>query len=198
MSVPGETSHFIMAPHLRIRELSTIKIEEKNPRTAAVSMLFYPKNDIAHLVLILRPTYEGVHSGQIALPGGRVEDSDPDYQYTALRETWEEVGVPIDTMQVIKPLTRVYIPPSNFWVYPYIASTDYTPQFVPQEDEVEEVIEIPVEELLHDSNVSSQKLTTSYAHNIDVPVFKLNGYTVWGATAMMLSELKTFLKTVLD
>lgn len=198
MSVPGESSHFIMAPQLRIKELNAIKIEEKNPRIAAVNMLFYPKQEETYLVLILRPTYEGVHSGQIALPGGRVEDSDPDYEYAALRETWEEVGVAIDTMQVIKPLTRVYIPPSNFWVYPYMALTYQTPQFVAQEDEVDKVIEIPLAQLLLDTNVSSQKLTTSYAQNIDVPVFKLNGYTVWGATAMMLSELKTFLKRILD
>ncbi|RZS93332.1 8-oxo-dGTP pyrophosphatase MutT (NUDIX family) [Aquimarina brevivitae] len=198
MSVPGESSHFHMAPELRMRELHQLKIEEQNPKKAAVLMLFYPKNEITHLVLILRPTYEGVHSGQVALPGGRVEDTDPDFEHTALRETWEEVGVPMEAMRVIKPMTKVYIPPSNFWVYPYIGSTMKTPQFIPQEDEVAQVIEIPIAKLLDDANVTSQKLSTSYAQNIKVPVFNLDGYVVWGATAMMLSELKVFLKGVLE
>lgn len=198
MSVPGESSHFIMAPEFRQQELYRIKIEEKNPRNAAVLMLFYPKDDIAHLVLILRPVYEGVHSGQIALPGGKVENLDKSYEETALRETWEEVGVKPDTVQLLKTMTKVYIPPSNFWVHPFLGFTPETPDFVIQEEEVAKVIEVPVTELLNENNIISKKLTTSYAENIEVPSFILNGYTVWGATAMMLSELKMLLKQALE
>lgn len=197
MSVPGESSHFVMAPELRIRELNNTKIEERNPRNAAVMMLFYPKEAYTHIALILRPEYEGVHSGQIALPGGKVESFDRSYTDTALRETQEEVGVIINTVNVVKPLTKVYIPPSNFWVHPFLGFTERRPEFVLQEEEVAKVIEVPLEELLSDRNVTSQKLTTSYAQNIEVPSFQLNGYTVWGATAMMLSELKIFLKSMI-
>lgn len=198
MSVPGESSHFIMAPEIRIRELSKVKIEEKNPRHAAVMMLFYPKDSITHIVLILRPVYEGVHSGQIALPGGKVETFDLNYTETALRETQEEVGVQKHSVNVIKSLTQVYIPPSNFWVHPFMGFTENRPDFILQKEEVAEVIEVPLLELLNDRNVTSQKLSTSYAQNIEVPSFELNGYVVWGATAMMLSELKMFLKISLE
>jgi len=93
MSVPGESSHFIMAPEIRKQELYKIKIEEQNPRNAAVLSLLYPKENLTYLALILRPTYEGVHSGQVALPGGKVEGFDKSYKAAALRETWEEIGV---------------------------------------------------------------------------------------------------------
>ncbi len=198
MSVPGDSSHFIMAPEIRVKELNRLKIEERNPRNAAVMMLFYPKESVTHIVLILRPQYEGVHSGQIALPGGKVETYDRDYIETALRETYEEVGVHTKTVEVLKTLTKVYIPPSNFWVHPFFGYTDSRPKFVLQEEEVAEVIEVALDDLLNDDNIVLQKLSTSYAENIEVPSFKLNGYTVWGATAMMLSELKMFLKTSME
>lgn len=198
MSVPGESSHFIMAPEIRKQELHKIKIEEQNPRNAAVLMNFYPKERQTHLALILRPTYEGVHSGQVALPGGKVEACDKNYEATALRETWEEIGVPTDLVTVLKQLTKVYIPPSNFWVHPFFGYCDSTPDFVLQEEEVAAVIEVSVQQLLDETNVISKKLSTSYADNIEVPSFELNGYVVWGATAMMLSELKMLLKSALE
>ncbi len=197
MSVPGESSHFIMAPEIRMRELNKRKIEERNPRNAAVMMLFYPKEAFTHIALILRPEYEGVHSGQVALPGGKVESFDQSYIETALRETEEEVGVIVNTVSVVKPLTKVYIPPSNFWVHPFLGFTERRPDFVLQKEEVAKVIEVPLTELLSDRNVTSQKLSTSYAKNIEVPSFQLDGYTVWGATAMMLSELKIFIKNMM-
>ncbi len=198
MSVPGESSHFIMAPEIRIQEFNRFKIEERNPRNAAVMMLFYPKEAHAHIALILRPEYEGVHSGQIALPGGKVETYDRSYTEAALRETQEEVGVIRNTVNVLKPLTKVYIPPSNFWVHPFLGYTENKPDFVLQKEEVAKVIEVPVSELLNDRNVTSQMLSTSYAKNIEVPSFELNGYVVWGATAMMLSELKMFIRTSIE
>lgn len=194
MSVPGEVSHRLMTPGDRERALKSIHIESKNPRNAAVMMLLYPKNNHMHLVLILRPTYEGVHSGQIALPGGKAELGDKDYLATALRETNEEVGVHTAGVRMLKKMTKVYIPPSNFWVHPYMGTIDHRPDFIAQEEEVEEIIEVPLTELLDEKNVNSKKLTTSYATNIEVPIFELNSYDVWGATAMMLSELKMLLK----
>ncbi len=198
MSVPGESSHLIMAPEIRKKELKKLNPKDKNPRDAAVMMLFYPKEQNAHIALILRPIYKGVHSGQVALPGGKVETFDKNYTMAALRETEEEVGVRIDKVTVVKPLTKVFIPPSNFWVHPFLGYVDKTPDFIIQEEEVAKVIEVPVAELLDENNVISKILSTSYATNIEVPSFELMGYTVWGATAMMLSELKTFLRTSLE
>lgn len=197
MSVPGESSHFIMAPDIRKRELFQLDIEKKNPRHAAVLMLFYPKKKDTYLALILRPTYEGVHSGQIALPGGKVEETDLNFEEAAIRETWEEIGVKPKEILVLKPLTKVYIPPSNYWVHPFMGYSENEQIFSKQEEEVEEVIEVALEDLLNDDNVVSKKLSTSYAKNIEVPSFMLNGYVVWGATAMMLSELKTHINSMI-
>lgn len=197
MSVPGESSHFIMAPELRMKELNNFNIEERNPRKAAVMMLFYPKETETYIALILRPKYEGVHSGQIALPGGKVEPFDLNYTETALRETEEEIGIPRNDVDVLKALTKVYIPPSNFWVFPFIGVVEQRPNFILQKEEVADVIEVKLTDLLNDDNVTSQVLTTSYAKNIEVPSFTLNNYVVWGATAMMLSELKVFLNTTI-
>ena len=150
-----------------------------------------------HFVLILRKTYKGVHSNQVGFPGGRVEENDLDLQHTALRETEEEVGIPQSEVRVIKQLTQIYIPPSNFWVYPFVGIMERTPLLVPQEDEVEEVLEINIDDFLSESCLTTQRLSTSYAENIEVPAFMLNGHIVWGATAMMLSEMKDLLKQVL-
>ncbi len=160
--------------------------------------LFYPDSQhLTKLLLILRKTYKGVHSNQIALPGGKVEPEDVDLQATALRETEEEVGVRSGHVRVIRALSEVYIPPSNFEVYPFVGLYKEPLPFVLQESEVASLVEVYLIDFLNDDNIIQQKLSTSYADNIEIPAFKLNGYTVWGATAMMLSEIKELLKQVL-
>ena len=145
-------------------------------------------------VLILRKTYKGVHSAQVAFPGGKLEAQDASLRDTALRETFEEVGVPIDTVQIVRSISQVYIPPSNFYVQPFIGFTQTTPQFIKQDDEVEALIEIDLEHFLDEQSLISKKVKTSYSIEVEVPAFKLNDYVVWGATAMMLSEIKDLLK----
>ncbi len=187
-----------MAHKDRLEELEMANPQRKHAKKAGVLALFYPKNEnITHLLLILRKTYKGVHSNQIAFPGGKFELEDADLQETALRETNEEVGVPIERISVIKSLSKVYIPPSNFEVYPFVGLYEQTVPFVLQEAEVESLVEVSLTDFMNDANLFEQTLSTSYAKNIAVPAFKLNGYTVWGATAMMLSEVKELLKQVL-
>lgn len=182
----------------RFQELKNLDLSKKNPKQAAVLSVFYPGlKDETKFVLILRKTYKGVHSNQVGFPGGRVEEDDIDLIHTALRETEEEVGIPRQEVQVIKELTKLYIPPSNFWVQPYLGIMEKTPNLVPQEAEVEAILEIDLEEFLSDSCMIRQTLSTSYAKNINVPAFLLGGHVVWGATAMMLSEMKDILKQVL-
>ena len=160
--------------------------------------LFYPNHEnITNLLLILRKTYEGVHSNQIGFPGGKRERGDTDIAHTALRETYEEVGIPSHEIRIIKALSTVYIPPSNFEVQPYIGLLKKPGAFVLQESEIEASVEVPLISFMDDSNIYVQNLSTSYADNIEVPAFKLNGHTVWGATAMMLSEIKELLKQVI-
>ncbi len=160
--------------------------------------LFYPNNENQSMfLLILRKTYEGVHSNQVAFPGGKEEAGDRDLLHTALRETQEEVGVAPQKIKYLKELTKVYIPPSNFMVSPFIGLCKEPIDFLIQEEEVESTVEVVVQDLLDDTLIHSKKIRTSYAVDVDVPAFKLNGYTVWGATAMMLSEVKDLLKQVL-
>lgn len=198
LPLPGETSHFKMAPEFRVAELKLARLKRKNPKKAAVLALFYPdEQNVSHLLLILRKTYKGVHSNQIGLPGGKVEETDDNLEFTALRETHEEVGVSPEKVTIIRALSEIYIPPSNFEVQPFIGISAASLSFLAQESEVEEIVEVTVSDFLDDSNLFSQRLSTSYAENVDVPAFKLNEHVVWGATAMMLSEIKELLNQVL-
>lgn len=197
VGLPASEAHFKMAPLERIESMKNLKIETKNPKTAAVMMLFYPKNGETHLVLIVRNSYQGVHSAQIAFPGGKYEPRDQIFENTALRETHEEIGIPPNSIEILKAFTRLYIPPSNFMVYPFFGICKDEIVFVPDTSEVADIIELPLSVFMGDDILVSVNLTTSYAENIMVPAFKIEEHIVWGATAMMLSELKEVLKKVL-
>jgi len=197
-SLPSFDAHVKMAPLDRVESLKNIDIEGKNPRVAAVMMLFYPKNDATHLVLIVRNSYKGVHSAQIAFPGGKYELEDQNFAETALRETHEELGIHPDKIEILKPFTELYIPPSNFMVYPFLGISKEELVFTPQLSEVADIIELPLSLFLDDALVVNTNLSTSYADNISIPAFKIEEHIVWGATAMMLSELKEILKEVFE
>lgn len=183
---------------MRIQWLKSNDIRKMNPKRAGVMALFYPDMDAeTRMLLILRKTYEGVHSNQVGFPGGKEEEGDKDILQTALRETKEEVGVPPQEVEILRELSEVYIPPSNFLVRPFIGIYSNPKPFVAQESEVETLVEVYLRDFLDKSNHIEEKLTTSYAKSIDVPAYKLNGYTVWGATAMMMSEIKELLEQVL-
>jgi len=197
VDLPAVSSHVKMAPLERIKSLEEMEDFSDSARKAAVMMLFYPKEDVAHLVLIVRNSYPGVHSSQIAFPGGKVEEADLDLQETALRETFEEIGIPSDQINVVRSFSSIYIPPSNFLVYPFMGISTTELEFVLQEEEVAGIIEMPVAMLLDDSIIAQKILDTSYAKEMKVPVFQIQEHAVWGATAMMLSELKDVLKMML-
>ena len=190
-------AHIKMAPLERISSLNSQEYLDKNPKKAAVMMLLYPRNHETHLALIVRNSYPGIHASQIAFPGGKVEPTDIDLQHTALRETHEEIGVKPESVNVIRPFSELYIPPSNFLVSPFLGIINEEVSFVPSPYEVKRVLELPLEDLLDDRIITQVKMSTSYADNISVPVFNVDKYVVWGATAMMMSELKETIRKVL-
>ena len=197
VDLPASEAHFKMAPLERIDFLKNLDMENENPRIAAVMMLLYPKNEKTHLVLILRNSYKGVHSSQIAFPGGKQESKDISFEATALRETYEEIGVPPDKMEVLMPFTQLFIPPSNFIVYPFLGICREEIIFIPNTNEVANIIELPLSDFLSDEIVISTEMATSYGERVTMPAFKIEEHIVWGATAMMLSELKEVLKKAL-
>ncbi|MCF7561281.1 CoA pyrophosphatase [Sabulilitoribacter multivorans] len=198
IELPAETSHFKMVPPFRQELLKQQSLAIKKAKYAGVLALFYPDfNKKTNFVLILRKAYNGVHSAQVAFPGGKLDKEDKSLKITALRETYEEVGVPMEAVSVVRELSQVYIPPSNFYVQPYIGFTNNTPNFIKQDDEVEAVLEIALEHFLDDASMITKRVSTSYSVEVEVPAFKLNGHVVWGATAMMLSEIKDLLKQLI-
>ncbi|QCW99325.1 CoA pyrophosphatase [Aggregatimonas sangjinii] len=198
LPLPGEVSHYKMIPDFRQEELKAHYSAKKNAKQAGVMALCYPEaGHLAHLLLILRKTYKGVHSNQVAFPGGKAESEDNGLLATALRETEEEVGVSPQQIEIFKELTPIYIPPSNFEVQPFLGVCHTQPDFKIQEEEVAALVKVRLTEFLDDANVFEETLSTSYAKNVAVPAFRLNGHTVWGATAMMLSEVKELMKQVL-
>ncbi len=194
-SLGGLESQFKLVPELRIK-ISEEKIKKNNPRKAAVLALFYPdKTGKMQFLLTKRASYNGTHSAQISFPGGKYDKIDNSIQKTALRELEEEVGVNQTSVEIIRRLSDTYIPPSNFMVTPFIGFLNERPKLIPNE-EVAELIEIETNELLDDKNLSSIVLETSYMKEIEVPCFNFSNHIVWGATAMILSEIKDLLKEI--
>ena len=192
-ALPGIDSHHKMIPKVRMIP-SEEEIRRSNLSKAAVLALFYPDTaKQTRFLLTLRASYRGAHSAQISFPGGKYDESDHDLLRTALRETCEETGLKPERIVIKRSLSETYIPPSNFLVRPYLGYTNYMPDFIPNH-EVKEIIEVRVSDLLSEKSVGSKNLSTSYMKDIDVPCFLLNDHVVWGATAMMLSEIKDLIK----
>ncbi|MBW1656390.1 NUDIX hydrolase [Flavobacterium quisquiliarum] len=198
VKLPAVESHLKMAPKERIEGLKNLDVNALNPRMAGVMMLFYPKQEKTHLVLIVRNTYEGIHSAQIAFPGGKFEKDDFNFENTALRETHEEVGIEREKIEIVKNFSPMYIPPSNFLVHPFLGIAREELSFYPDIREVAGIIELPLSIFLNDEIIIEARLSTSYGANILVPAFNIQNHVVWGATAMILSELRDVLKVTFE
>lgn len=189
----GENAHSIYSPPYR-PIYSYEDILAKNPKFAAVNILLYLKNNEWYFPLMVRTTNErDRHSGQISLPGGKKEDSDENFEQTAQRETSEEMGIDIHYNRIIREMSPIYIPPSNFYVKAFVSYTKKNPEFTLQKSEAVELIEFPVSTLLSLSN-QPEMLVLPTSNGVKVPVINFNNYIIWGATSMILSELSHLLK----
>lgn len=186
--LPGRAAQHQMAPLPRPNGAFPYDQPAPDARRGGVLVLFYPYAGRLYLPLILRPTYNGVHSGQVGFPGGGYEPGDDDLVHTALREANEEVGVRGDQVEILGQLSPLYIFASNYLVQPTVGWTPARPAFHTDPYEVERLVETPVSELLDPANVRVEEWELR-SRVATVPFFLVQGQRIWGATAMMLAEL---------
>lgn len=169
----------------------------ENVKMSAVMLLLFIKDEEWHLLAIRRTVDGNAHSGQISFPGGRYEPIDSNFLATALRETYEEIGIPPEKIKPIGALSPVYIVVSNFNVYPFIGFLDSSSQYIPSPREVEEIIEIPLSTLLAPNAKIQAEVETPVQPNFKrkVNAYQIeNNNIIWGATAIMIAELEILLR----
>jgi len=191
--LPGPRAHTRVAPADRIEGLEN-QDWPSDAKRSAVTFLLFPKEGKIHTLLMKRPEYSGVHSGQVSLPGGQREKTDKNLMETAIREYGEETGVILEEGFYLAPLSEFYIPPSNFLVQPYVAFANELDELFPDETEVESLHQIALEDLFKRGNFTTEEILIRNRENktisIKAPCYMINGLRIWGATAMMISELQ--------
>lgn len=187
--LPGRTAQDRMIGRLRPMP----DVVPADAKDSAVLQLLFPLNDELHILLMRRTEDGRAHSGQISFPGGRHEPQDASFMVTALREAEEEVGITQSEVEVLGALTPLYIPVSYFMVHPFVAWSEKRPDYLPSKNEVSQIIEAPVNHLFDPKNKITTEVKPSSMPGItfQVPAYNLpDGNFIWGATAMMMSELE--------
>jgi 8-oxo-dGTP pyrophosphatase MutT (NUDIX family) len=194
--LPGLAAQARMAPSPRPMAPPT---PDHEPRRGGVLVLLYPHGEDGqmHLVLTRRTDSVGNHRGQISFPGGSVDPEDASTAHTALREACEEIGVCdcAADLRLLGNLTPLYIPPSDFRIYPHVAYVTQRPQFHPQPDEVAELLEVPLSHFLDEHSIGVEERIIR-DQPMRIPFFLVHGHKVWGATAMVLAELAAIVASI--
>ncbi|HTA27682.1 MAG TPA: CoA pyrophosphatase [Bacteroidia bacterium] len=193
--LPGWEAQKRMAPLGRVHKQYLPGVKDK-ARQSGVLVWLYPSGSKIYTRLILR-TEGGVHSGQVAFPGGKKEQSDGSYWNTALREANEEVGLQADKVSMVGVLTPLYIPPSNFWVHPFIGASEKEESAIISQGEVQAYFDVNIFQLLQQDTKMEGLIMLSTGDKKITPSYNLAGHTVWGATAMILSELEELVRRTL-
>jgi 8-oxo-dGTP pyrophosphatase MutT (NUDIX family) len=189
-SLPGIDAHKTMIPKGRTYEMA-----KSNYIKSAVNIVLFPIDDEIWFLLTKRSSQMSHHSGQISLPGGKIEKNDLNLWETAKRETFEETGIEINDENYIGELTNLCIPVSKFDVQPYVCCIENKPVLPPKTNEVEKFYFVKVKDFFSDSN----KFIKTFKHNnqsVTTPFYKLDNEIdiVWGATAMILAEFHQKIK----
>jgi 8-oxo-dGTP pyrophosphatase MutT (NUDIX family) len=193
LRLPGLSEQLTMAPAIRKQLLEKPII---NPKKAAVICLFYEGIDgETCFYLIRRASYPGVHSNQVGFPGGQIDTSDQTPWDAAKRELWEELGISPQQVVRIREITPLYIPPSHFWVDCFLAYITGQAELNIDQNEVKEVIPVSLAEFI---NVKKSITNQVESKGAETPIYILSANTVWGATAMMLAEIKSIISQALN
>ena len=191
--LPGLDAQLRMAPSPRLG-WDPLKFPD-GARDGAALLLVYPHDDTLHFTLTVRGTGLRNHTGQVSLPGGRVDEGET-FEQAALRETEEEIGVDPRSVEVLGPLTPLHIPISGYILHPVVGFATMRPAFQRAEWEVARIIEAPVS-MLSDARVVKREMRTRSVNGqsieVDVPFYDIDGEKVWGATAMVLAEFGAML-----
>ena len=196
--LPGKEAHLKLAPEPRVITLIKEQTPPATAKESAVLVLLTPPTASntgvpdslldRDLLLIKRNTYHGVHSGQIAFPGGKCEDYDLDYTATACREAFEELGIKRENLEIIGGLSKLYVPPSNFTIYPILALNKGGVEYTPDPREVAEFMQVPLR-LFDPANAQRCRVQAGPYEWVHAPGYIIDGNTIWGATAMIIAEL---------
>lgn len=191
-NLPGAQAHDVMRA-VPIGSIKPVFEHKMPPKLGSVLILLYPHDGEVFFPLTERPQYVGAHSGQISLPGGKAEIGE-DAIATALREGQEEIGIDPSQVQVIGRLSEFFVIPSNFLVTPIVGYVKSVPSFVADPVEVEKIILGNISELLDDQAIRTKEIVAAGRFHLEAPHFEMEGKLVWGATAMMLNELREILR----
>ena len=192
LKLPGLEAQLKMSPVLRDEDIKGFG-DMSNSFKSAVLVIIFLKNNKLNLLLTKRSAKLKKHRGQISFPGGKMDDIDDNLLQTALREAKEEVGFDTNS-EIIGSLTPLLIPITSFHVHQYVTYCEKLPQLKINPDEVEELIEVPISEFMKTENLKSKQFgITNSGRKIIAPYYDINGIEVWGATAMMISELTELL-----
>lgn len=189
--LPGQDAQFKMAAYYRNR-LDEKEIAAKQPKIGAVMVLLVWKEEQWQITLMKRPPYDGTHGGQVSFFGGKVEEQDETLMDTAIREAGEEGGFDLEQINFVGPLSPLYIQASNFLVHPFIFYSESELNFNPDTNEVESIFFIPL--LTYFKHKGDSKIILNSGFSFDAPAYLFEDKIIWGATAMMLSELEEIIK----
>jgi 8-oxo-dGTP pyrophosphatase MutT (NUDIX family) len=195
VKLPGVDAHKAMLPEGRMLPNDYLNKITNYKQSAVFALLFQEEQSI-NLLLTQRHQYEGKHSGQISFPGGKKEDLDADLLQTAFRETFEEVGITEQNIELISALSPLYIPVSNFFVQPYLGFAHSLQELSINEREVKSIIKLPIQDLNNPALLKIKKIEASSGLFLTVPAFEVGDHVIWGATAMMLREIAELIKTL--